>query len=144
MNADLTLPARFASLEQVRAFVAEQAEACGLEPSAVYAVQLATDEAFSNIIEHAYGGESDNPIRCSAHQEGDALVITLCDYGEPFDPSQVPPPDLEASLQKREVGGIGLHFIHHLMDEVQFSFNVVNGEGERPCNRLRMVKRKGT
>ncbi len=52
----IELPARFESLERVREFVAQVALAFGLNPSDVYSVQLATDEAFSNIIEHAYGG----------------------------------------------------------------------------------------
>jgi serine/threonine-protein kinase RsbW len=137
----ITLTAQFANLERVREFVAESAEECGLEPAAVYAVQLAVDEAFSNIVEHAYGGECLEQIECTCEIAGDDLIITLIDCGKPFDPSQVPGPNLDAELEEREVGGLGLYFIFQLMDEVQFSFTK-NLELGKNCNLLRMIKRK--
>ncbi len=59
------LTAQFENLELVREFVGDAATDSGLKPSAVYAVQLAVDEAFSNIIEHAYGGECLENVQCS-------------------------------------------------------------------------------
>jgi serine/threonine-protein kinase RsbW len=137
----VTYPAQFENLELVRSFVAEAAEDCGLEPAAVYAVQLAVDEAFTNIIEHAYGGESDQKIQCECRVNPDGLSISLKDCGKPFDPEDVPPPDLEADLEDREVGGLGLFFINQLMDDVQFSFGT-EPESGKTCNILTMVKRK--
>ena len=137
----ITLTAQFENLERVRDFVAESAEECGLEPAAVYAVQLAVDEAFTNIVEHAYGGESLEKIECSCQIVGGNLEVVLIDCGKPFDPSLVPGPNLEAELEEREVGGLGLYFIFQLMDEVQFSF-AKNLELAKNCNLLRMVKRK--
>jgi serine/threonine-protein kinase RsbW len=137
----ITLTAQFENLDRVREFVAESAEECGLEPAAIYAVQLAVDEAFTNIVEHAYGGESQELIECTCQIVGQDLEITLIDCGKPFDPSLVPEPNLEAELEEREVGGIGLYFIYQLMDEVQFSFTKKLELGKN-CNLLRMVKRK--
>jgi serine/threonine-protein kinase RsbW len=140
-NRSIILTAQFGNLDRVREFVAESAEECGLEPAAVYAVQLAVDEAFTNIIEHAYGGESLERIECSCQTDRDSLEVTLMDCGKPFDPSLVPEPNLTAELEEREVGGIGLFFIYQLMDEVQFSFTK-NLELGKNCNLLRMIKRK--
>ena len=137
----IILTAQFENLDRVRDFVAESAEECGLEPAAVYAVQLAVDEAFTNIVEHAYGGESNEKIECACQMVGGDLEVTLIDCGKPFDPSLVPGPNLEAELEEREVGGLGLYFIFQLMDEVQFSF-AKNLELGKNCNLLRMVKRK--
>jgi anti-sigma regulatory factor (Ser/Thr protein kinase) len=133
--------ARFENLDRVREFVGGQAEECGLEPAAVYAVQLAVDEAFSNIIEHAYGGESDEKIECTTQITPAELIITLRDCGHVFNPDSVPTPDLEADLEDREVGGLGLYFIRQLMDEVQFTFDH-DPVKDRACNVLRMVKRR--
>jgi len=135
------LTAQFENLDRVRDFVAESAEECGLEPAAVYAVQLAVDEAFTNIIEHAYGGESNEKIECTCQIVGEDLEVTLMDCGRPFDPSLVPGPNLDAELQEREVGGLGLYFIFQLMDEVHFSFTR-KLELNKNCNLLRMIKRK--
>jgi len=137
----VTLTAQFENLDRVRDFVAESAEECGLEPAAVYAVQLAVDEAFTNIIEHAYGGESNEKIEGTCQIVGEDLEVTLMDCGKPFDPSLVPGPHLDAELEEREVGGLGLYFIFQLMDEVHFSFTR-KLELNKNCNLLRMIKRK--
>jgi serine/threonine-protein kinase RsbW len=133
--------AQFENLDHVRQFVREAAEKCGLEGAAIYASQLAVDEAFSNIIEHAYGGECQEKIECTCLVTDTGLEITLQDCGQPFDPSVIPDPDLEADLEERDVGGLGLFFIRQLMDEVAFSFAQEAGSGKL-CNVLRMVKNK--
>jgi serine/threonine-protein kinase RsbW len=141
-NRVLVLTACFENLDPVRDFAASAAEDCGLEPAAVYAVQMAVDEAFSNIIEHAYGGESQQEkIECTCEITPHALTVYLRDCGKPFDPTIVPEPDIEASLEEREVGGLGLFFMHRLMDEVTFHFAIETGTG-RVCNILKMIKRK--
>ena len=137
----ITLTAQFENLDHVREFVAESAEECGLEPAAVYAVQLAVDEAFTNIVEHAYGGESHEKIECTCQIVGEDLEVMLIDCGKPFDPSLVPGPNLDAELEEREVGGLGLYFIFQLMDEVEFTFTKKLELGKN-CNLLRMIKRK--
>jgi len=132
-------PARFSDLDQVRDFVGQAAEASGLDPEAVYQVQLAVDEAFTNIVEHAYGGECDKEILCTCQILANGLSITLRDCGQAFDPTRVPDPDLEADLEERRIGGLGLFFIHQMMDEVEFAFTSENGQ---KCNVLKMVKYK--
>jgi len=133
--------ATFESLDKVRKFVKEAAEKCGLTDFSVYATQLAVDEAFSNIIEHAYGGECQEEIECSCLISEIGLTIQLKDCGRPFDPTSVPKPDIEADLEDRDIGGLGLYFIQQLMDEVDFKFSIDSKSG-RQCNVLRMVKRK--
>jgi serine/threonine-protein kinase RsbW len=129
-------PARLDSLAALGEFVTRAAEAAGLDPRAVYAVQLAVEEACSNIIEHAYGGEGRGDIECTCIVNNNGLTVILRDYGRPFDPTSVPKPDLCASLEDRQVRGLGLYFIHRLMDKVRFEFTPDSG------NVLTMVKRK--
>ncbi|MBN2549070.1 MAG: ATP-binding protein [Anaerolineales bacterium] len=136
----LTLPALFENLDVVRQFVAGQAETCGLDPEAVYSVQLAVDEAFSNIIEHAYGGECQEKIECTTQITEQGLVIIIKDCGKPFKPEDIPDPDLDSPLEERQVGGLGLYFIRQLMDEVVFTF--AQPGNQHSCNIVRMVKRK--
>ncbi len=131
----------FKNLDAAREFVAGEAAAYGLSPASVYAVQLAVDEGFTNIVEHAYGGESQNKIECACQITEEGLVITLRDCGKPFNPLTVPEPNLDADLDDREIGGLGLYFIRQLMDDVTFTF-VQGEEGQAGCNLLRMVKRK--
>ena len=133
-----TFPGRFDSLAAIGEFVSQAAEAAGLDDRAVYEVQMAVDEACSNIIEHAYGGEGHGPIECICRVEDEGLTVVLYDQGRRFDPSSVPAPDLSSRLEDRTGGGLGLYFMRQLMDEVRFEFTPDAG------NRLTMVKRKGT
>jgi serine/threonine-protein kinase RsbW len=64
--------------------------------------------------------------------------VTLKDHGSSFDPSDIPEPDLNTSLEEREEGGLGLFLIRKLMDEVHFESQPDSG------NVLTMVKRKET
>jgi anti-sigma regulatory factor (Ser/Thr protein kinase) len=134
----ITLPARFDSLAAIGGFATHAAEAAGLDARAVYAVQLAVEEACANIIEHAYGGEGRGDIECTCIVNKNGLTVILRDYGRPFDPTCVPEPDLCASLENREVGGLGLYCIRQLMDKVRFEFTPDSG------NVLTMIKRKET
>jgi len=131
--------ARFESLEAVREFVGQLAESFGFDAKAIYAIELATDEAFTNIVEHAYGGESNELVECTCQTRHAELRIILHDCGQAFDPTGVPEPDLEAPLEERETGGLGIYFMRKLMDEVYFSPAAETSDG---CNTLTMIKRK--
>lgn len=131
-------PGRFESLAGISDFVQQAAREAGLSETGVYAVQTAVDEACSNIIEHAYGGEGIGNITCSVSVDPQGLTIILRDQGHPFDPSRIPDPKLCASLKERKVRGLGLYFIRKMMDEVIFDFDPVKG------NQLTLVKRKET
>jgi anti-sigma regulatory factor (Ser/Thr protein kinase) len=133
--------ARYESLDAIREFVGQAAEVCCMDKKSVYAVQMATDEACTNIIEHAYGGESDNSIECTCRATADQITIILYDCGHTFDPNAVPSPTLNSSLEERSGGGLGLFFMHQLMDEIHFEF--IPATPDQPaCNILTMVKRK--
>lgn len=133
-----TFPGRFDCLAEICEFVGGAAEAAGLDEGAVYAVQMAVDEACTNIIKHAYGGEGRGDIECTCRVSGDGLTVVLRDHGRAFDPDSVPEPDLEASLEEREIGGLGLYFINKLMDKVQYESTPDSG------NVLTMAKDRET
>ncbi len=130
-----TFPARFESLDAIREFVAAAARSAGLDEKDVYSVQLAADEAASNITEHAYHGVTDGQIEISTQVVDDAFQVVLRDQGKPFDPEEIDEPDVEAPLEERVVGGLGLLFMRKLMDELHFAYAPESG------NTLTMIKR---
>jgi anti-sigma regulatory factor (Ser/Thr protein kinase) len=131
-----TFPAKFDFLDEIREFVGEKARAAGFNDKEVYAIQLATDEAASNIIEHAYQGEPGGSFNVSCEFKDHRLVISLLDHGRKFDPSKVAKPDLQADLAERKIGGLGIYLMRKLMDEVRY-------EASPSGNLLTLVKRKG-
>ena len=119
----MTFPATYESLAAISKFVIATAEAAGLNDKATYGLQLAVDEACSNIIEYAYEDLESQGITCTCRVSDRSITITLRDEGRPFDPEEAPEPDLCSPLEERRVGGLGLYFIRELMDEVHFSCN---------------------
>lgn len=130
----IAFPGRFSSLNEIRDYYTQAAKQAHLNKQAIYDVQLAVDEAASNIINHAYGGENKGEIECSYQAEPGKLEVFMRDNGKPFKPEEVKPPDLNADVNERKTGGLGLHFMKSLMDKVEFTFNGKGG------NILRMVK----
>ena len=128
--------AKFEFLDEIREFVGEVARQGGFSDKDIYNIQLATDEAASNMIEHSYENIPDGVIDLSCGMEGDHILIILIDYGEPFDPSAIPLPDLKADLSDRKIGGLGIFLMRKLMDEVHYE--------PKPdkSNVLTMIKRK--
>jgi len=127
---------RFESLAGIRKFVFQAASNAGFDEKEIYAVELAVDEACSNIIEHAYGGEGKGDIECTCNDLNGGLEIILKDDGKPFDPSAVSQPDFSVALEEIKPRGAGLFLIRNMMDDVDFEFSQKDG------NVLRMLKRK--
>ncbi len=84
---------------------------------------LAVDEACSNIIRHAYGGQDDHPITLTVEFPEDRFLIRLRDYGKKADPSEIAPRDL-ADVRP---GGLGTFFIKAVFDDVQYDTSVDRG-----------------
>jgi anti-sigma regulatory factor (Ser/Thr protein kinase) len=136
----LVVPGQFERLTEISDFITQAARKAGLNEDEVFHVEMAVDEACSNIIEHAYAAQRGD-INLACHCPGAGrLEIVIRDTGQPFDPAQMPTPNVNAptDLDDLNEGGLGLYFIRKLMDEVRFEY--VPGQG----NILTMVKRAKT
>ena len=129
---ELTVPGRAADLPVVLDFVETVCAGAGVRAELWFDLQLAVEEACANVIEHAYGGKGGDLVITFTARERD-VVITVLDHGRPFAPEQVVATDMSVPLTQRRIGGLGLHLMHQLMDEVHFDF----AEGS---NTLVMVK----
>jgi serine/threonine-protein kinase RsbW len=130
-------PAEFQYLDEIRAFVGEVARAGGFSDKEIYSIQLAADEAASNIIEHAYQGIPNGELEIRCGVKGDTLTVVLRDRGRPFDPGKVRPPDIKADLAQRQIGGLGIYLMRRLMDDVRYE----QLDGDH--NQLTLIKRRG-
>ncbi len=130
--------AKFEFLDEIREFVGAVARAGGFSEREIYNIQLAADEAASNIIEHAYQGIRGGSIEVSCEVKNGVMTIILVDHGKPFDPSEIPAPDLTSDLSERKIGGLGLYLMRKLMDEVHYQ-----AEPQKKRNTLTMIKRRG-
>ncbi len=126
----------FESLPAIGDFVTEAAQAAGLDESAVYAVQLAVDEAATNVIEHAYRDMPPGSVECTCEILHNGLKIVLHDHGRPFRPDEVPDPETDRPLEEVRPRGLGLFFMRKMMDEMKFEFSESKG------NYLTLIKRR--
>lgn len=137
---NLTVPGRFDSLAEISNFIMQAARDAGFDEDDVFHIQMAVDEACTNIVEHAYGQGvgGDIDLSCRVTESGE-FCIDIRDYGKPFDPGEISVPHIdrgEIELDDLQAGGLGLFFMRKLMDEVTFHFD------EKAGNHLTMVKRR--
>jgi serine/threonine-protein kinase RsbW len=101
--------------------------------TAVNDINLVLDEVLSNIILHGYSGNAAGQIIVRLDYKSGEISAEVHDDGKPFDPLQVGPPDVSGEVLKRKVGGLGIHFVKELMDNVSYM---------RVGNKNRLTMRK--
>ncbi len=109
------------NLSLIGDFISDSMIASGLDARKIFEVQLAVDEACTNIIKYGYTDETGTIDIICCMRNGE-FVVVIKDEGKPFDPTSVQPPDLNASLEERQIGGLGVHLIKSMMDEVRYEF----------------------
>lgn len=122
-----------AALAALQSFLLEFWSKSQLPPATLFPFELALEEVFMNVVMH---GSRDRPnVRAefTLRHEDSWVDLTIRDNGAPFDPLAAPEPDLNAALEDRPIGGLGVHLIRTLMDAVTYS-HVDN------CNVLVMRK----
>ncbi len=122
-------------LARVRNFVASHAETFGFEKQQVSDIRLAVDEAFTNIIEHAYKNSAEESVKISLSHSSDTFWISLFDTGQSFSLDDYKEPDVAARVKQKKRGGVGVYLIKKLMDEVTYRH-----KGSE--NEIRMTKKR--
>ena len=115
---ELRVRAEHSSLRVISAFIQGIAQRLRLSDKCLFEVELAVEEAATNIVTHAYPGDEKGMVLISAVERGELLTVSLTDWGVPLNPRDVKPFDINAPIEARIQGGMGLHFIHTLMDRV--------------------------
>ena len=137
-----SLPADLAYLEVARGFLSVLGNRSGLPPREVHEIQLVVTEAMTNIIEHGYGpgaGEGAE-VELLFEVSEDELVLVLRDRApEAFD-GEGPEVDLDRYRAERKVGGLGLHLMRRLFDQVDFAREA---DGTNLVRLVRRVRKDG-
>jgi serine/threonine-protein kinase RsbW len=131
----LQVPSTTENLAMIREFAAHVGAQAGMDELAVSKLELAVDEACTNVIEHAYRSDTSQEVTVRALFDEDTLQIIVEDTGRGFDPTEVHAEDLRTMVAERRTGGLGMQLMRSLMDEVHYEIT----PGQK--NQLRMVKR---
>jgi len=137
----LEISGRYCELRGVRQIISDACQWAGLTESQCSQLEMAVDEACTNIIEHSYGGEAaaddmhEHTIRLHMKHYRDRIVVEIYDHGSGFDYASRTPLQLDQWLAEKQERGLGLYVITHFVDDVSYE------RGTRVGNYLRLTKR---
>ena len=116
----VTIGAEPGEVARVGAAFDEFAEAHALPAGVRRSVNVALDELLANTITHGLAGRGGGELSVDVELRPDRLTVTLTDDGTPFDPFGRAVPDTALSVEDRPIGGLGIHLVRQLMDEVSY------------------------
>jgi anti-sigma regulatory factor (Ser/Thr protein kinase) len=107
-------------LANVIAALEEFSESAALNIGIATAAELALDELLNNIISYGYLDSDSHVITVEISVVNQTLQLVISDDGIPFNPFEQQTPDLESSIEERELGGVGIHLVKNVMDECSY------------------------
>ena len=123
-------------LQKVNAAIEELAEEENWSPDVTFQIGLAVEELGVNIVNYGHDDDKAHEIKIVIASEDEAITIEIEDDGHAFNPlSDAPEPDLDAEVEDRTVGGLGIHLVRTMMDEVHY-------QRQQNKNCLTLVKRR--
>jgi len=131
------LPRSVTSLDEMFSFLAEGFEENGVDERSAFCINLAAEELFTNMVRHNVA--SSDAIAVETEINGERIVFRLTDFGvENFDPESATMADVSAPMEDRTPGGLGIHLVRSMVDEVSYDYDETARE-----MRVTVVKRRG-
>jgi anti-sigma regulatory factor (Ser/Thr protein kinase) len=135
VRATTTLGNDLAELPAALDWLEAALRAAGIDQALVGELRLVAEEGLSNVIKYAYADSARHSIEVTVEVGGGEVHLVLRDDGHPFDPLTAPAPDLDGPIERRPVGGLGIHLLKSLVDRADY-------RREADANVLRLVKRR--
>jgi anti-sigma regulatory factor (Ser/Thr protein kinase) len=121
------------SVSGIHGFVRDFFAREGLDDDHLFAVDLAVEEIFTNMVKYGDGGDRD--IDIDLDRQENHLIIRLTDHDvSPFDPTAADEVDTDQPLEERRIGGLGIHLVRKFMDEIDYAY-------ENQRSTITLVKR---
>jgi serine/threonine-protein kinase RsbW len=110
------------ALPRVFEFTGAFAAQSALDESVVFAMNLAVEELFTNIIKYGASNDRDVGIELDVH-DGFLVIEVIDEDTEPFDITAAEKVDVNKRLDEREAGGLGIHLIRSMMDYIKYEYS---------------------
>lgn len=133
---NLTVRNDLSEIERIAALVEKFCTDNALGDDVAHAINLSLDELLANTIGYGYDDDAVHEIRIDIGASQDRVQIVVSDDARAFDPTLAGDPDIDAELDDRTIGGLGIHFVRAMMDEVHY--RRVDGQ-----NQLTLIKLTG-
>jgi serine/threonine-protein kinase RsbW len=120
MMETMRLPATMDSLEIFRLFVLGKLRQLNIVQEFVFKVELVLEEVLTNVIHYGYPGKGvEVEVGCGMEDNG-RFCFYVTDWGIPFNPLERADPELSEDISERQVGGLGIYLVRHLVDELSY------------------------
>ena len=119
-NFRMTIGADPGQVAGLGAAFAEFADAHAVPAGVRRSLSVALDELLNNTIAYGFAGRGDGEVRIEVELHADRVCATLSDDGGPFNPLEMAAPDTALSVEQRRVGGLGIHLVRRMMDDVAY------------------------
>lgn len=116
----LTVSNDLQELERLEPFLEDFFNKNSLDPALLPSVDLALEEALVNVMMYAYPEGTKGEVTLAAKVENGMIQFEMRDQGVPFNPLQQKEADLDVPLEERQIGGLGIHLIKEIMDELGY------------------------
>jgi anti-sigma regulatory factor (Ser/Thr protein kinase) len=114
-------PRKVDALDEIFLFLGDFVERDGIDDRSAFTIKLVVEELFTNMVRHNTGG--DEVIDVGVERDGDRIRLQLVDTGvDRFDPSSIPEPPVDAGIDERRPGGLGLYLVQTMVDDVTYSY----------------------
>lgn len=118
----ITLDNEVGQLSRLAGFINEVALDAKMDDSLAASLNLALEEAVTNVVLYAYPEGTRGSVEITSSLEEGTLTFTISDSGKPFDPTVAPDPDINASVEDRPIGGLGIFLVRNIMDSVHYEY----------------------
>jgi len=120
MTKQLTLHNNVQQIELLAEYIDLIADEAGINPSLAMSLNLALEEAVTNVIMYAYPEGTDGTVDIITEANDGLLTFIIKDSGKAFDPTQKEDADVTLSAEERQIGGLGIFLVKQIMDTVNY------------------------
>jgi anti-sigma regulatory factor (Ser/Thr protein kinase) len=120
MNLSLNLKNDLGELDKIKAAVAKVSKGSRCDCRKSNELNLILEELFANIVLHGFNDDKEHEILLSISCDESTMLIQIEDDGMPFDLTSAAAPDTHCAIEKRHIGGLGIHFVKHFMDDCKY------------------------
>ena len=119
----IVLESKMENIKKVIEFVNSKIEKCNFKEKEKLEINIAIDELFGNIVKYAYGEEVGIvEVQVKVKENPLEVEITFIDSGTKYNPLEREEPNIEANLNERKIGGLGIFIARKLMDEIKYEY----------------------
>jgi serine/threonine-protein kinase RsbW len=120
MRTDITLKNDLIEIERLAGRVRDFGRENRLSEELVGEIRLVLEEIVTNIISYGYADRADHAIDVNIVNSEQDITLRVRDDARPFNPLEQPGPDLEIPIEDRGIGGMGIHIVREIMDEIDY------------------------